>query len=74
VKRVETFLAQGPCDLVLVIGTTASFHYIIDWARRAHGTDGRLIEINPEESALSPYATEVIREPAAVALPRMIAG
>jgi NAD-dependent deacetylase len=66
---VENFLASGPCDLVFVIGTTALFGYIVDWATRA---GGELIEINPDETPLSQFATQSIREPAGVALPRLV--
>ena len=71
---VEKFLDGGPCDLVLVIGTTALFGYIVDWALRARGEDGELIEINPDETPISRFATNCIREPAAIALPRLMAG
>ena len=71
--RRDDFLRRGPCDLTLVIGTTALFGYIVQWAVTATGETGQLIEINPEESAMSGCATGVIREPAAVALPKFIA-
>ena len=69
---VEDYLRNGPCDLVLVIGTTALFGYIIDWALRARAGGGELIEINPEETPLSRSAIACMREPAAVALPKLI--
>jgi len=72
VDRVETFLAGGPCDVVIVVGTTASFGYIVDWARRGTRPGGRLIDVNPEDSAISPFVTEAVRQPAAVALPRLV--
>jgi NAD-dependent deacetylase len=72
IERVENFLSKGACDFVLVIGTTATFGYITDWAVRAAGDRGELIEINPDETPLSQFATKVIREPAAVALPRLM--
>jgi NAD-dependent SIR2 family protein deacetylase len=58
---------------VIVIGTTAFFGYIVDWAVRARGENGELVEINPDETPLSSFATKCIREPAAVALPRLAA-
>lgn len=70
---VERFLDGGPCDLVVVAGTTATFGYIIDWAVRGKAGGGELIEVNPEETALSPFATKTWREPAAAALPRIVA-
>jgi NAD-dependent deacetylase len=69
IETVERFLGGGPVDLTLVVGTTALFGYIMDWAMRG----GReLIEVNPEETALSRYATKIVREPAATALPRIV--
>jgi NAD-dependent deacetylase len=73
IDMVENYLAGGPCDFVIVIGTTAFFGYIVDWAVRARGENGELVEINPDETPLSSFATKCIREPAAVALPRLAA-
>ena len=70
-QRVEDFLDRGACDAVIVAGTTATFGYIIDWALRA-SRGGELIEVNPEETPLSPFATRLVREPAAIALPRIV--
>ena len=71
-QRVENFLDGGACDLVIVAGTTATFGYIIDWALRASRNGGELIEVNPEETSLSRFATRLVREPAAIALPRIV--
>ena len=72
IERVETYLEQGPCDAVMVVGTTAVFGYIIDWALRAAGENTRLIEVNPEETPLSQFASQRIDEPASVALPGLV--
>ncbi len=69
---VEMFVGGGRCDCVFVIGTTALFGYIVDWAIRARGQSGELIEINPNETPLSQFATQLVREPAAAALPRIV--
>jgi NAD-dependent deacetylase len=71
-RRVKNYLEDGPCDFVIVAGTTATFGYIIDWALRAIASDGELIEVNPEETPLSQFATQRVRESAAVALPRIV--
>ena len=71
-RRVETYHERGPCELVIVAGTTAIFGYIIDWALRARAPNGQLIEVNPEETPLSPFATRLVREPAAIALPKLV--
>jgi NAD-dependent deacetylase len=72
IEIVENFISDGDCDLVIVAGTTALFGYIIDWALRARGQAGQLIEVNPEETSLSQFATKSFREPAGVALPRLV--
>ena len=71
IKRVEDFLAEGACDTVIVAGTTAMFGYILDWAARATGASGRLIEVNPEATSLSRFASESVRTAAGVALPQL---
>jgi NAD-dependent deacetylase len=71
-QRVENYLDLGACDLVIVVGTTATFRYIADWALRARAPNGELIEVNPEETPLSQFATLQVREPAAIALPRIV--
>ena len=71
-QRVEEYLDRGACDLVIVAGTTATFGYIVDWALRARAPNGELIEVNPEATPLSPFATRLVREPAAIALPKLV--
>ncbi|HZR04472.1 MAG TPA: NAD-dependent protein deacylase, partial [Candidatus Udaeobacter sp.] len=71
-ERVENYLQHDSCGVVIVAGTTATFGYIIDWALRASRRGGELIEVNPEETPLSRFATRLVREPAAVALPRIV--
>jgi len=70
--RVEDFLDGGVCDVVIVAGTTATFGYIIDWALRGSRDGAELVEVNPEETPLSRFATRLMREPAAIALPRIV--
>ena len=72
IERVENYLARASCDVVIVAGTTAAFGYIMDWALRARGHDGQLIEVNPDPTPLSAFATHLIREPAGIALPRLV--
>jgi NAD-dependent deacetylase len=72
ISTVEKFISRGDCNVVMVAGTTALFGYIIDWALRGRGKAGRLIEINPEETSLSQFSAQSFREPAGVALPRLV--
>ena len=72
VRRVENYLDRGPCEVVIVAGTTATFGYIIDWAVRSSADGTELIEVNLEKTPLSEFATQLVREPAAVAMPRIV--
>jgi len=72
IERVENYLQRDPCGVVIVVGTTATFGYVIDWALRASRRGGELVEVNPEETPLSRFATRLVREPAAIALPRLV--
>jgi len=71
-QQIENYLDRGVCDLVIVVGTTAAFGPIVDWALRASHDGGELSEVNPEETPLSQFATRLVREPAAIALPRIV--
>ena len=71
-ERVENFLNSGACDVVIVAGTTATFGYSIDWAIRGSRDAGELIEVNPEETQLSRFATRLVRKSAATALPQIV--
>jgi NAD-dependent deacetylase len=53
VRRVERFLAQGACGLVLIVGTTAVFDYIRDWIARGAGSVGLIVDVNPDASRIS---------------------
>jgi NAD-dependent deacetylase len=72
-ERIDSFLSYRPCEYTLVIGTTALFGYVIQWAIHGTAAGHQLVEINPEESAVSAHANRVIRAPAAVALPQLVA-
>ena len=54
------------------MGTTASFDYIVEWTLEAKASHGQLIEVNLEETPLTPYATECIRKPVAEYLPVLV--
>ena len=71
-RRVENYLKDGRCDFVIVAGTTATFGYIIDWVLRASASNGQLIEVNPEVTQLSQFATKLYREPATKVLLRLV--
>ncbi|PYL72160.1 MAG: NAD-dependent protein deacylase [Verrucomicrobia bacterium] len=52
-QRVESYLDRGPCNVVIVAGTTATFGYIIDWALRASRDGAELIETGARRDGLA---------------------
>ncbi len=67
IARVERFFADGRVDLVMAIGTTAIFGYIMDWATRG----AHRLEVNPEPTTISNHARWVYRAPATEAVPSL---
>ena len=66
--EVEAGLRAG-FDVALVVGTEASFPYILEWALRAQGAGALLVEVNPVETALTDRADVHLRGAAGGVLP-----
>ena len=60
------------CDLMLLVGTSAAVYPAADFPVMTVQRGGRLIEINPEETPLSPLAEVILRAPAGTALPAIV--
>lgn len=72
-EAIDDYLSMGPPpDLALVIGTTAQFGYIIQWALMSQRMGAKLVEINPDPSELANFADYVVAEPAGQALARLV--
>jgi NAD-dependent SIR2 family protein deacetylase len=54
VEQVQQYLLHGGIDLCLVIGTEASFGYIVQWALAARESGALLADLNPRETGLGP--------------------
>jgi NAD-dependent deacetylase len=59
-------------DLFLVVGTSAVVYPAAEFPIMASRRGVPLIEINPEETALSEIATLTVRMPADIALPAVV--
>jgi NAD-dependent deacetylase len=68
--QIEEYFRHTHVDVVLVVGTEATFDYIREWALRAKPAGALVVEINPGETVLTPQvdvrlqgkAGEVLRE------------
>jgi NAD-dependent deacetylase len=69
--EIEEYFNNTKIDVVLVVGTEATFDYIRDWALSAKHSGALLVEINPGLTALSDYADVRLKGNAGVILGEM---
>jgi NAD-dependent deacetylase len=68
----EAECASAACDVFLLVGTSAVVYPAAGLAARARGAGARVIEVNPERTALSETADCVISLLAGEALPQVL--
>jgi NAD-dependent deacetylase len=56
IEKTEAFLESGKVDVVMVIGTEATFPYIINWVIQAKNQKATFIEINMGRTEISSLA------------------
>jgi NAD-dependent deacetylase len=71
--RVATEAAVADCDIFFSVGTSSVVQPAAGLAEAAHAAGAIVIEINPQETLLSPVADITLREPAGSALPAIVA-
>jgi NAD-dependent deacetylase len=64
--------AARRADLFIVVGTSGMVEPAASLARVAKASGARVVEINPQETALTDVADDIFREPAATALSRIV--
>jgi NAD-dependent deacetylase len=65
--------AAERAELCLVVGTSGSVQPAASLARVTREAGGRVVEVNPEETPLTPLADVAVRLPAARAVPTIVA-
>jgi NAD-dependent deacetylase len=68
----RVFDAASAADVCLVVGTSGVVQPAASIALVTHGAGGAVIEVNPTDTPLTPYATVSIRERAAIAVPEIL--
>lgn len=71
--RIERELLRNPPEILIAVGTSALFSYVNAPFLQAHAAGSLTVEVNPEPTALTPFARLVFREPAELLLPRLFA-
>lgn len=71
--RLQAEFFQNPQDVVISVGTSAMFPYIVQPVLIAAQAGRLTIEINPDETDISGFVHYHLRQPAGVALPAIAA-
>ncbi len=69
--KIYNFIKSGDVDFTFVIGTSALFYYIIDWAQIAKQSGSFLVEINLDNTTISSIADVVFLDKAGLILPEI---
>ena len=69
----RAFQAASAADVCLAVGTSGVVHPAASVPLATARAGGLFIEVNPDESALSPVATVVLRGPSGTVLPQLLA-
>jgi NAD-dependent deacetylase len=71
VEQVHHYLLHGGIDLCLVVGTEASFGYVVQWAIQARDSGALLADLNPRETGLGPMVDVHLEGRAGDILPQL---
>ncbi len=63
---------SSEADIFIVVGTSAQVYPAAELPLVAKSSGAKLIEVNPEETPLSPYADEIVRERASSGLKKVL--
>ncbi len=72
VEQIHHYFLEGRIDLCLVVGTEASFGYILQWALQAHEAGAMLVDVNPRDSGLGSIIDVHLRGKAGEVLPKLL--
>jgi NAD-dependent deacetylase len=72
VEAIHRYLLEGNIDLCLVVGTEASFGYIVNWALQARDSGALLVDLNISDTGFSALVDVHLEGPAGELLPRLL--
>jgi NAD-dependent deacetylase len=72
VEQIVHYLLEGGIDLCLVIGTEATFGYIVQWALQAREAGAMVVDVNPRDTGLGSIADVHLQGMAGQVLPRLL--
>jgi NAD-dependent deacetylase len=72
VERVRHYLLEGRIDFCLIVGTEATFGYIVQWALQAREAGALVVDVNPRDTGLGSLVDVHLRGKAGEVLPRLL--
>ena len=72
VERVRHYLLEGRIDLCFVVGTEATFGYIVQWALQAREAGALVVDVNPRDAGLGSVVDIHLPGKAGEVLPRFV--
>jgi NAD-dependent deacetylase len=72
VERIVHYLLEGGIDLCLVIGTEATFGYIVQWALQAREAGAMVVDVDPRDTGLGSLVDVHLQGKAGEVLPKLL--
>jgi NAD-dependent deacetylase len=72
VKQIIHYLLEGGIDLCLIVGTEATFGYIVQWALQAREAGATVVDVNPRGTGLGSVVDVHLEGKAGEVLPRLL--
>jgi NAD-dependent deacetylase len=72
VEHIIHYLLEGRIDLCLIVGTEASFGYIVQWALQAREAGAMVVDVNPRDTGLGSVVDVHLQGKAGEVLPQLI--
>ncbi|OYD16220.1 hypothetical protein CH330_03425 [candidate division WOR-3 bacterium JGI_Cruoil_03_51_56] len=72
IEKINHYLLTDNIDICFIIGTEASFGYIVEWAFHAHEQGAMIVDINPKPTGLSNLVDIHLEAQAGQILPKIL--
>jgi NAD-dependent deacetylase len=71
VEQIVHYLLEGGIDLCLIVGTEATFGYIVQWALQAREAGALVVDVNPRDTGLGSMVDVHLQGKAGEVLPKL---
>lgn len=72
VEQIVHYMLEGGIDLCIIVGTEATFGYVVQWALLARETGAMVVVVNPRDTGLGSLLDVHLRGTAGEVLPRLL--